>query len=239
MIPQSSNGSQAKQSPPLAPHHLQMLTEGSGIAEDVVCERGYTTSSGYQELRQLGLVFPSNTHTFGLLMPIFTPDGARPTHFMAKTNSAVPLTVYRPDVPAYGKDGRARKYILPYQALPRLNCHPRSVPAMPDPHVPLWVTEGCKKADALVSHGACALDIGGVWSWIGSNAQGGKSLALPDFRDVAWQGRDVRLVFDSDIMSKPEVAYALRALTAYMESKGAHVSIAYPPRPAWRQMWCG
>ena len=52
---------------------------------------------------------------------------------------------------------------------------------MQDPHVPLWITEGCKKADALVSHGACALDIGGVWSWIGSNAQGGKSIALPDF----------------------------------------------------------
>ena len=106
-IPQSNNGFQSKHVPTgpggLAPHHLQMLTEGSGIAEDVVLERGYYTSSGYQELRGLGLTFPSNTHTFGLLIPIMTPDGARPTHFIAKTNSAVPLTVYRPDTPTMGK----------------------------------------------------------------------------------------------------------------------------------------
>ena len=44
-----------------------------------------------------------------------------------------------------------------------------------DPNVPLFITEGVKKADALASRGLCAVALLGVWNFRGVNDQGGKT----------------------------------------------------------------
>ena len=77
----------------------------------------------------------------------------------------MPLVVYRPDTAPIGPDGKTRKYLYPTGQRQRLDCPPRCQPLLANPSVPLWVTEGQKKADALASHGACALAVLGVENW--------------------------------------------------------------------------
>ena len=111
--------------------------------------------------------------------------------------------LYRPDTPQVGSEGERQKYLYPAEQSMRLDVHPRCAPLLQDPAIPLWVTEGVKKADALVSHALCAVTLLGVDGWRGTNDKGGK-MALPEWYDIAMRGRDIRLVFDSDIMEKPQ-----------------------------------
>jgi hypothetical protein len=84
-----------------------------------------------------------------------------------------------------------------------------------NPSVPLWITEGARKADAGVSAGMCCLALLGVWNWRGKNDDGGLT-ALPDWELIHLKDRDVYLVFDSDVTLKPAVAAALRRLKAFL-----------------------
>src|SRR5437870_2761923 len=95
----------------LAPHHLTMLIQESGITAEVIAERGYRSidgASGYTELKALGFSKPQATSLSGLLLPLHTTDGKQP------------LTIYRPDQPQPDANGRLRKYLLPKGASVRL-----------------------------------------------------------------------------------------------------------------------
>ena len=88
-----------------------------------------------------------------------------------------------------------------------------------NPSVPLFITEGIKKGDALVSRGLCAVTLLGVWSWRGTNEHGGKTV-LYEWDYVALNnGRRVYIVFDSDVMLKPGVHEAMRRVKALLESR--------------------
>jgi pyrimidine operon attenuation protein/uracil phosphoribosyltransferase len=52
-----------------------------------------------------------------------------------------------------------------------------------------------------------------VWSWRGGNDRGGK-VAIPDWQDVALNGRRVVLALDSDVVRKRAVRSALDQLAA-------------------------
>ena len=60
---------------------------------------------------------------------------------------------------------------------------------------------GTEKGRRPASRGLCAIALLGVWNWRGTNAAGGKTM-LADFDLIAWNGRAVRIVFDSDLMTK-------------------------------------
>jgi hypothetical protein len=57
-----------------------------------------------------------------------------------------------------------------------------------------------------------------VWNWRGTNEHGGKT-ALPEWEYVALNDRDVYIVFDSDVMLKPQVYDALARLKPFLESR--------------------
>jgi len=205
----------------LSDAHRAMLLDESAISPEVVAARGYRTVTSPADLADLGFA-PSQRKVPGLLLPLHPTDGGEP-----------PLCVYRPDRPRELRDrrtGKARvlKYEVPKGAGTRLDCPPVCQPMLADPAVPLWVTEGIKKADALASRGLCAIALLGVWNWRGRNDFGGV-VVLADFDFVALNGRDVRLVFDSDVMVKPQVRAALDRLTAVLQRKGAHVAAVYLP----------
>jgi hypothetical protein len=62
-----------------------------------------------------------------------------------------------------------------------LDIHPRARAHLGDHGTPLFITEGSKKVDSLISAGAKAVvGLVGVWSWRGTNRQNGKTL-LPDW----------------------------------------------------------
>jgi hypothetical protein len=67
-----------------------------------------------------------------------------------------------------------------------------------------------------------------VWNFKGKNDFGGVTF-LADFDHVAWNDRDVRIVFDNDMMRKPAVRKALERLTEHLQRKGATVSAVYLP----------
>ena len=212
----------------LSSEHLQQLTKGSGIALDVIEERGYRTCTGYSELKSLGIIVRRDTDTHGLLLPLHTVEGKPGETYLAREDRCVPLMVYRPDTPQVDHEGQPQKYLYPGAQRMRLDCHPRAFPLLGDPTIPLWVTEGIKKGDSLVTHRVCALTLLGVWNWCGTNQAGGK-MALPDWHGVALNDRDVRLVFDSDIVEKPSVAHALQELSGMLTARGARVHVAYLP----------
>jgi hypothetical protein len=205
----------------LLPHHRDQLTKGSGIAQEVIAERGYRSilpPGGYSELKPYGFT-KAQANLPGLLLPLWTTDGKNG-----------PM-VYRPDVARQDRNGKPIKYELPKRASVRLDCPPRCQPKLADPSIPLWITEGQKKADALATHDLCAIALLGVWNFKGKNSFSGTTV-LADFDVVAWNGREVRLVFDSDVMTKPQVRLALDRLTEILQRKGAQVRVVYLPQEA-------
>ena len=219
--------------------HLEMLRRGSAISDEVIAARGYRTVTDPADLAALGFS-PSQQRVPGLLLPLWAPDAA---------DSTPALHIYRPDAPrSYDQKDKGRlpdgtypqrvvKYETPQGESVRLDCPPPCRASVRDPAVPLWITEGQKKADALASHGLCALALLGVWNWRGRNGLGGLT-ALADWESVALKGRDVRIVFDSDVMRKPEVRKALLRLRAFLGNRGARVAAVYLP-PAQDGAKCG
>jgi Domain of unknown function (DUF3854) len=188
----------------LSDAHRKRLTEESGISEEVLEARGYRTTEKKVELENLG--FPrTQCNVPGLLIPGYSPFGEIATY------------QYRPDLPRI-MDGKPVKYEMPRGSRMVLDVHPFARKWLGDPKVPLFITEGIIKGDALVSYGLCAVALLGVWSFRGTNEHGGKVL-LPEWEYVALNGREVYIVFDSDIMLKPEVYKAMVRLKAFLESR--------------------
>jgi hypothetical protein len=203
-----------------------MLIEESGISEQVIRARGYRTIETEGELVQYG--FSSGQRRVpGLLLPLHG------------TNGKVEMHVYRSDNPRVIPDRSKRKpdglhpqkvikYEIPKGMSVRVDCPPTCQPRLKNPKIPLYITEGQKKADALATHGACAIALLGVWNFKGRNDFGGTTV-LADFDFIAWENRPVRIVFDSDVIVKPQVRKALDRLTEILQPKGAEVSAIYLP----------
>lgn len=212
--------------PGLNQQHYEML-KASAISDEVIKERGYKTITNARDLQSLGFS-PAQERVPGLLLPLHSTDGQ------------TPLYVYRPDSPRVIEDKKKRnpdgtyknnviKYEMPKGEKMRLDVPPRCRANIADPSIPLWITEGQKKADALASAGLCSIALLGVWNFIGTNDRGGK-VFLSDFLDIALNsGRPVRIVFDSDVMTKPEVKQALEVLTQRLQRKGAMIQHVYLP----------
>ena len=212
--------------PDLAQRHYEML-KASAITDEVIKERGYKTIINAKDLQLLGFS-SSQENVPGLLLPLHSTDGQ------------TPLYVYRPDSPRVIEDKKQRnadgtykqkviKYEMPKGEKMRLDVPPRCCANISNPTIPLWITEGQKKADALASIGLCAIALLGVWNFVGTNDRGGK-VFLSDFLDIAFNnGRPVRIVFDSDVMTKPEVKQALEVLTQRLQRKGAMIQHVYLP----------
>ncbi len=89
-----------------------------------------------------------------------------------------------------------------------------------DPTVPLWVTEGGKKADCAAQYGLVCVALVGVWNFRSKNERGGVT-ALADWNDIALNGRDVIISYDGDAARKPSVAKAICALADFLKYRKA------------------
>jgi Domain of unknown function (DUF3854) len=203
----------------LAPQHAKLI-EDSKVSPDVAAARGYFTATTKVELRNLGFaeyqrIVPA------MVVPVYGVTGEIVNYQI------------RPDIPRIppSRDGRKRKP-LKYETVAGsricLDVPPSVRHQLKDPAIPLYVTEGPRKADSAVSHGLCCVSILGVWNWRGTNEDNGK-VALADWEYVALNGRIVYLAFDSDILQKVSVHKALKRLKAFLELRGAHVKIIYLP----------
>lgn len=200
----------------LEERHKKELIEGSGILPEVVEERGYKTIRDGAILERLGFA-KSQCRAPGMLVPIWGVDGQPAGH------------QFKPDCPRTSPKGKPLKYETPAGSHNHLDCPPRSRPQIDDPSIPLWLTEGCKKVDALASKGLCAVAMTGVWNWKGRGAHGG-SVALPDFDHIALKGREIYIVFDSDAATNRSVRAAESRLAALLSGRGAHVRTVRLPK---------
>ena len=201
----------------LSPEHQRMLHEGSVISRDVISNRGYRTVASKAERAALGLT-PAQRIVPGLLIPIHSTDGSQPNF------------QHRPDSPRTDRQGRIIKYETPARSGIRIDCPPVCRGQLADPAVPLWITEGIKKGDSLTSQELCALALLGIWGFKGKNALGGTTV-LADLDFVAFNGRQVYIVFDSDVMTKSSVQQALERFTEILRRKSAtvrHLNVLMP-----------
>ena len=197
----------------LAPQHAELIA-ASAISADVAAARGYRTITTKAELRRLGFS-ERQASAPALLLPV---------HDVA---SETPFYQIRPDQPRIA-DGKALKYETPRGTRMVVDVPPASRPMLGDPKVPVFITEGIRKADAGASAGLCAIDLIGVWNWRGTNPEGGKTL-LADFESIALNGRDVYICYDSDVMTKAAVRLACERLAAVLENREAHVRYVLLP----------
>lgn len=198
----------------ISDEHLAMLA-ASGITPEHAVRRGYETITDKYRLAELKIVTAARSHVPGLLVPLRRIDGS------------VWGSQYRPDNPRF-KDGKSIKYETPWQQRNGLDVPPGVADKLGDPSVPLWITEGTKKADCGALHGLTIVALTGVWNWLCTNGAGGK-VVLADWRDVALNGRRVVIAFDGDISRKEPVQKAAHALAAYLATKGATVEFLHLP----------
>ncbi len=186
----------------LAPQHETMLTVESRISPDVVAARGYTTVHEPEELRKMGFA-EYQSRAPALAIPIFDVFGELRFHRI------------RPDDPRRDRSRPEKiiKYEQPSDTPLVIDVSPTALAGLRDTSRKLWIVEGEKKADALISQGECAISLLGVWAW----KRGG--YPLPDWDQIPMIGREVRILFDSDTADKVQVRHALYSLSRFIKGK--------------------
>jgi len=194
-----------------------MLHTDSAIADEIITTRGYRSMVHPDDLQDLGFSKVQARTAPALAIPLW--DVHREQHGWQ----------IRPDSPRLTTDGKVIKYENPKGSRVSLDVHPSVQPLLGNPAVPLWITEGVRKGDALVSHGQCTIALmGGVWGFKGTNEHGGKVM-LPAWQHVALNGRLVYVVFDSDLATKPNVQAALDALYRFLRERQARPGLVRWP----------
>jgi hypothetical protein len=199
----------------ISDQHLQILEKGSGIGPAEIEESGACTIprgrdlppefSNRQRRRAPGILFtvhrPNRTTSY-----IFRPDEVDPKN---------PGHKYEQPCKSRGAPGNT------------LDVPPSLHYLIADTDVPLIFVEGTKKMLSITTaarrEGVTVLvvAISGVWNWLSD----GKP--IEDMFDIPVEGRSVTVMFDSDMLRKPEVQEAAHALAGHLKGRGARVSITY------------
>ncbi len=94
----------------------------------------------------------------------------------------------------------------------------------------IFITEGEKKAACMCKNGFPTIAVPGVWGW--RSAKQGIRI-IKDFDCIDWgdgdNPRPVVMVFDNDVITKPQVMHALSALSREMTNFGAQLFVKYLP----------
>jgi hypothetical protein len=188
----------------LAEHHRASLATHSSISDEIIEKRGYRTVETKAELKSKGFSL-YQCSVPGLLIPVLGLSGE------------IVQYQYRPDEPRI-KDGKPVKYETPSKSSMVLDFPPQILDNLRDPGVPLFITEGIKKGDSLASRELCVVCLLGVWNWKGKNEFGGRT-TLSEWDQIALNGRQVYVVFDSDSALNPQVHNAMIRLGNFIERK--------------------
>lgn len=126
------------------------------------------------------------------------------------------------------RKGKLVRYTQPADAPPQLYLPP-IVPwatIKASTKVPIWFTEGEKKAAKACKEALPCIGLGGVWNWRSSKH---RLTLIPVFNDFNWQDREVVLCFDSDFSTNPNVNAAMHALARELFRLGADVAFKELP----------
>jgi hypothetical protein len=223
----------------LCQEHLVDL-KASGLTDDSIMAAHLYSISGGDAIREiLGThlsMKTANKMSACLAFPYLDPFGNAMT-FRNADGVVRPFIRLKPLKPRDDKKkpGKSIKYESPIGATPRAYFPPGTRSVLADPAVALLITEGEKKSLAADQHGFRCIGLGGVWAWQASRPEDkeGKKIGarelIEDFAAVAWAGRRVFIVYDSDLAEKAEVQWAEWHLAEQLRSRGADVRVVRLP----------
>jgi Domain of unknown function (DUF3854) len=191
--------------------HIQQLEKDSGIAREVIRERGVRSVAGGRELPK-GFSWRQKKRGPGILFTVHRPNGETSWTFRPdEIDPQDPGRKYEQPSKHYGGPGNV------------LDVHPRMRHLIDDTSTEISFVEGIKKADALTSRGVLAVAITGVWNWLSD------SQPIADMLEIPVDSRRVNICFDSDMLHNPNVQDAARRLAEHLKGRGAEVFITYLP----------
>ena len=143
------------------------------------------------------------------------------------THDGKPFYRFKPNEPINDKNGKPAKYLTTAGA----GCRPYFSPLLPPGSLAngktIRITEGEKKADCLNYHGFPTIGLSGVDAW--TDKRVGQGELIPELAAINWSGRDVQLVFDSDVTVKDSVRQSIYRLTEALVAQGAAISVVLLP----------
>jgi len=215
----------------LAPNHLADLRK-SGLSDEQISLCGFRTLRDSREVANVLRWSRANKLGSCLLVPYRRADGSLiPVAEFARIKPDTPRTNNKP-----GKaNGKPIKYESPRGSTLKLYFPPNTCEKLADVSVPSLFTEGEKKSAKADQEGFTCIGLGGVDAWSKKRATGpdgkklGKRELIDDFNSVALSGREVFIVFDSDLAKKPSVQWAEWNLAQALTERGAVVKVVRLP----------
>lgn len=199
----------------LTERHLAQLTS-SAISPQVVKQRGYVSirPGAMHQWRELA----GYLHSDKLLKTVLH-EGALAFPLYRLGQSTPHTWILRPDMPRHNADGKMIKYEYPKGEKNVFDCLPTYSMALKNPDIPLWITEGAKKADALASVAGQAIvpvNENGVWGWRS------KGRLAEDWNGILWEGRTVVIAPDGDVRHNKNVWQAVKRTAQVLVGFGAN-----------------
>jgi putative DNA primase/helicase len=197
--------------PGILPHHLGELRK-SGLTDATIRAAGIRSETRHEVLASiLGWKYRPSM-------------GAAIVYPYIDANGVNGYTRIKPDRPRK-RAGKVVRYESPKGQPNRAYLPPGVTSTLPDPTARLFLTEGEKKAGKATQEGFSCVGLVGVWGY----KAGKREALIPDLEAIAWNGRPVYIVFDSDIIDNPDVQNAAARLAALLTQHGAKVKIIYLP----------
>jgi putative DNA primase/helicase len=198
----------------LSEHHRREL-HASGLTDETIEACGFYTENCPNRLGSILLRKWHKSRGDGLVIP-----------FRDSAGNVNGYKRVKPISPRRDRNGRAIKYESPRGTGNRAFFPPGVLPFLDDPEVELLIVEGEKKSAAGSQEGFPTIGLIGVYGW----KEGRKADRLiPDLDCVAWSGRRVVIVYDSDLADKPEVQDAESRLAQQLANRGAIVKVCRLP----------
>jgi hypothetical protein len=194
--------------------YARELVHGSAISPTVALERGYWVAMKRLDLKPLGFTRIYRVIDVpALVLPRRSPDGVT-TRYQVKPKSS-------------WKTEKWGKYTFPPEEEMILDVHPRSIEGLKNPETPLWITEGTKSGDSLVSQGLCAVALAGVYNFAVKDTH--SQTLLPCWDHINLEGRRVIVAYDANAQTSETVQEALNRLVNRLSERGANVWVVYIP----------
>lgn len=197
----------------LLDHHRAGL-RARGLADLTITAAGLDSETSKDKLAALlGWKRPNKTLAPAIVIPFHGPDGVNG------------YCRVRPDVPRKDRNGKDVKYESPKGQPNRAYFPPGDFDYLTDPAQEIAITEGEFKALALTQELLPTIGLVGVFGWKAKDHQ----RLLPELERIAWNGRTVYIVFDSDYATNENVVNALAWLAKHLIDRGAKVRFVRLP----------
>jgi putative DNA primase/helicase len=197
----------------ILPHHLAGL-RARGLTDATIAAAGLTSETSRDKLAALlRWKRPGKTIAPAIVIPFYGADGSNG------------YARVRPDVPRLDRNGKPVKYESPKGEPNRIYLPPGDAQHLANTAQELALTEGEFKALALSQELLPTIGLVGIGGWKEKDHQ----RLLPELERVAWSGRKVYLIPDSDFGTNENVATAVAWLAKHLSDRGAVVKLVRLP----------